>query len=43
MVKKIKYKRLWFFGLSGTGKTYLSKKISKKLIQLLTLKILFLL
>ena len=24
-------KGLWFFGLSGSGKTYLSKKISKKI------------
>lgn len=24
------YKGLWFFGLSGSGKTYLSKEISKK-------------
>jgi len=31
MEKKIKYKGLWFFGLSGTGKTYISKKISKKM------------
>jgi adenylylsulfate kinase-like enzyme len=31
MVKKIKYKGLWFFGLSGSGKTYISKKISKKI------------
>ncbi len=25
------YKGLWLFGLSGSGKTYLSKKISKKI------------
>ena len=31
MVKKIKYKGLWFFGFSGIGKTYISKKISKKI------------
>jgi hypothetical protein len=31
MIKKIKYKGLWFYGLSGSGKTYLSKKISKKI------------
>jgi ATP-dependent 26S proteasome regulatory subunit len=31
MEKKIKYKGLWFFGLSGTGNTYISKKISKKM------------
>jgi adenylylsulfate kinase-like enzyme len=29
MLKK-KYKGLWFFGLSGSGKTYISKKIAKK-------------
>jgi SpoVK/Ycf46/Vps4 family AAA+-type ATPase len=28
MIKKIKYKGLWFYGLSGSGKTYISKKIS---------------
>ena len=26
-----KYKGLWFFGLSGSGKTYISKKIAKKI------------
>ena len=31
MTKKIKYKGLWFYGLSGSGKTYISKKISKKI------------
>jgi cytidylate kinase len=31
MIKKIKYKGLWFYGLSGSGKTYISKKISKKI------------
>jgi adenylylsulfate kinase len=28
---KNKYKSLWFFGLSGSGKTYISKKIAKKI------------
>jgi adenylylsulfate kinase-like enzyme len=31
MTKKIKYKGLWFYGLSGSGKTYITKKISKKI------------
>ncbi len=31
MIKKIKHKGIWFFGLSGSGKTYISKKISKKI------------
>ncbi len=31
MIKKLKYKGIWFFGLSGSGKTYISKKISKKI------------
>jgi adenylylsulfate kinase-like enzyme len=31
MIKKKKYKGLWFYGLSGSGKTYISKKISKKI------------
>jgi len=30
-MKKKKYKGLWFFGLSGSGKTYITKKISKKI------------
>lgn len=31
MIKKKKYKGLWLFGLSGSGKTYISKKIAKKI------------
>ena len=31
MIKKKKYKGLWLFGLSGSGKTYVSKKIAKKI------------
>jgi adenylylsulfate kinase-like enzyme len=30
-MKKKKYKGLWFFGLSGSGKTYITKKISRKI------------
>ena len=30
MIKK-KYEGIWFFGMSGSGKTYISKKISKKI------------
>ena len=28
---RLMFKGLWLFGLSGSGKTYLSKKISKKI------------
>jgi len=31
MKKSIKYKGLWLFGLSGSGKTYISKKKAKKI------------
>jgi len=31
LILKKKYKGLWFFGLSGSGKTYISTKIAKKI------------
>lgn len=31
MLKKKKYKGIWLFGLSGSGKTYISKKIARKI------------
>ncbi len=31
MTKKIKYKGIWIYGFSGSGKTYISKKLSKKI------------